>query len=93
MVNINKEGSKKKTSFIMEKKLIPLLTYKSIICRILPMIKTKVSTNKIMKKTDDVSLNIYLLIILYISSIKLAFIDIIFQVKHKNSANFINKKN
>jgi len=67
MVNVNKEGSKNKMTLMIEKKLIPLLTYKSIICRMLPMIKTKVSTNKIMKKRDDVSLNMYLLIILYIT--------------------------
>src|SRR4030042_1079135 len=50
----------------MEKKLTPLLTIKSMICRILPMSRTKVKTNKIMKKDIAISLNIYRKIILRI---------------------------
>ena len=66
IVNIKSEGKRKKMSFKIEIKLIPLLTYKSIICRILPIIRTKVNTNKIMKNKKDVSLNMYRLIILFI---------------------------
>jgi hypothetical protein len=64
IVKSMKEGNRKIIILAMEKTLTPLLMNKSIICRIFPMSRTKVSTNRIIKKEDAISLNIYRLMIL-----------------------------
>lgn len=66
MVNSMKEGIRKIIIFTIEKKLTPLLITRSIICRIFPISRTKVRTNKIMRKGKAISLNMYRLMILRI---------------------------
>jgi hypothetical protein len=58
IVNNMNEGRRKITSLAMTKMLIPLLTIKSMIWRILPINKVKVSTNRIMMKGKAISLKI-----------------------------------
>jgi hypothetical protein len=55
MVNIKKDGVNKRKSFDMSKKLIPLLTIRSISWRIFPMSRTNVKTKMMMKNGYDTS--------------------------------------
>jgi hypothetical protein len=66
MVNNIKEGNKKIKILAIEKKLTSLLINKSMICRIFPISKTKVRTNKIITKGNAISLKIYRSMILRI---------------------------
>jgi hypothetical protein len=58
IVNSMNEGRRKMISLATMKMLIPLLTIKSMIWRILPMSNVKVSMNKMMMKGKAISLKI-----------------------------------